>query len=89
MNHISKYSEWKNISEATLDDTKIDVDYIPSRTGRRILDRLGITENLKLVQTSSIPKETELIMHIRPSSIKLIEFGDFIKINTLYLYLKS
>jgi hypothetical protein len=83
MNHISKYSEWKNISEATLDDTKIDVDYIPSRTGRRILDRLGITENLKLVQTSSIPKETELIMYIRPSSIKLIEFGDFIRINNI------
>ena len=59
MNHISKYSEWKNISEATLDDTKIDVDYIPSRTGRRILDNLGVTENLKLVQTGFVPKSSE------------------------------
>jgi hypothetical protein len=83
MNHISKYSEWKNISEATLDDTKIDVDYIPSRTGRRILDNLGVTENLKLVQTGSVPKSSELVMHIRQSSIRLVEFGDFIRINNI------
>jgi len=83
MNHISKYSEWENISEATLDDTKIDVDYIPSRTGRRILDGLGITENLKLVQTGSVPKSSELVMHIRQSSIRLVEFGDFIRINNI------
>ena len=83
MNHISKYSEWENISEATLDDTKIDVDYIPSRTGRRILDNLGITENLKLVQTGSIPNTAELVMHIRQSSIRLVEFGDFIRMNNI------
>lgn len=83
MNYISKYSEWENISEATLDDTKIDVDYIPSRTGRTSLDRMGITDNLKLRQTGSIPKPTELVLQIRQSSMKLIEFSDFIRINNI------
>ena len=83
MNYISKYSEWENISEATLDDTKIDVDYSPSRTGRNVLDRLGITENLKLTQTGSKPKDKELVLQIRQSSMKLIEFGDFIRINNI------
>ena len=83
MNYISKYSELENISEATLDDSKIDVDYSPSRTGRRILDRLGITENLKLTPTGSRPKSTELVLQIRQSSMKLIEFGDFIRINKI------
>jgi hypothetical protein len=83
MNYISKYSELENISEATLDDTKIDVDYIPSRRGRDVLDRFGITENLKLSQTGSVPKLTELVLQIRQSSMKLIEFGDLIKINNI------
>lgn len=83
MNYISKYTEWENISEATLDDTKIDVDYIPSRTGRDFLTRFGITDNLKLTQTGSIPKPTEVVLQIRQSSMKLIDFGDFIRINNI------
>ena len=83
MNYISKYSEFENISEATLDDTKIDIDYIPSRTGRDILDRFGITENLKLTPTGSRPRPTELVLQIRQSSMKLIEFGDLIRINNI------
>jgi hypothetical protein len=80
MNYIQKYNEWDNISEATLDDSKELVDYDLSRSGRVKMNKLEVSENIKLTTTNLLPGDNEFVIQIRPSSFRLIEFSKFIEL---------
>jgi hypothetical protein len=80
MNYLQRYNEWENISEATLDSSKDLVDYELSRNGRSKMNTLGVSENIKLSPSSSLPDDKEFVIQIRPSSFKLIEFSKFLEI---------
>ena len=92
MNYIQKYNEWENISEATLDNTKELVDYSISRTAWSKIELLGISKDIKLTPTNSLPFDNEFVIQVRPSSFRLIEFSKFIELykiedmNNIFIY---
>ena len=83
MNYLQRYNEWENISEATLDSSKDLVDYDLSRTGRIKMNLLGVSENIKLTISTSLPDDKEFVIQIRNSSFRLIEFSKFIELNQI------
>jgi hypothetical protein len=80
MNYLQRYNEWENISEATLDSSKELVDYDLSRTGRVKMNSLGVSENIKLTTTKTLPDDKEFVIQIKSSSFKIIEFSKFIEL---------
>ena len=92
MNYLQRYNEWENISEATLDSSKDLVDYNISRTGWKKIELLGISRDIKLVPTSSLPDDKEFVIQIKPTYFKLIEFSKFIEMyqiedmNDIFIY---
>jgi len=80
MNYLQRYNEWENISEATLDSSKDLVDYDLSRRGRIKMNLLGVSENIKLTTTKTLPADNEFVIQIKSSSFKIIEFSKFIEL---------
>jgi len=76
MRFISNFREFDSINEATLNDTKIDIDYILSRQGRATIAKFGVTENMILTFTRVIPDDEVDVLWIRPSSIQKVKFID-------------
>ncbi len=82
MRFISNFREFDTINEATLNDTKIDVDYILSRQGRATITKFGVTENMILTFTRDVPDDDIDVLWIRPSSIQKVKFSDLkLKLN--------
>lgn len=78
MNKLKNFTQLFNISEATLNASKEDVVYTLSRTGREKISEIGrITENLILQPVKEEPDDDEVIIHIRPSSFRVMEFSKF------------
>ena len=79
MNYLKRYNEWEKISEATLDNSKDLVDYTISTTSYDKIELLGVSRDIKLVPTKSLPNNKEFVIQIKASSFKLIEFSKFIE----------
>ncbi len=63
------------LNEATIDDSKIGITYELSREGRNHAERLDMSTDITLEQTHDIPNDDIEVLHIRPSSIRVIELG--------------
>ena len=79
MNYLKRYNEWEKISEATLDNSKDLVDYTISTTSYDKIELLGVSRDIKLVPTKSLPNDKEFVIQIKASSFRLIEFSKFIE----------
>ena len=76
MRFISKFSAFDSINEATLDDTKVNIDYILSRPGRDAVAKFGITQDLTLSYSTKRPNLGEVVLWIKSTSIQEMTFRD-------------
>lgn len=72
---ITNFNNYILINEATIDDSKSGIEYELSRYGQVYAKRLDISQNLTFVPIEYLPNDDVEVLHIRPSSIKPIEFG--------------
>lgn len=75
MNNIFDFSNYNFINEATIDETKLGVVYELSREGRNHAEKLGISTDITLDPTEEFPNDDIEVMFVRPSSIRVLEFG--------------
>jgi hypothetical protein len=73
---ISKFSSFFSINEATLDNTKINIDYLLSRPGRESVSKFGITQDMTLSYSTKKPLISDIVLWIKSSSIQQIKFKD-------------
>lgn len=76
MRFISKFYTFDSINEATLDDTKINIDYILSRPGRDAVAKFGITQDLTLSYSTKRPNLGEIVLWLKSTSIQEITFRE-------------
>lgn len=76
MRFISEFSAFDSINEATLDDTKVNIDYILSRPGRDAVEKFGITQDLTLSYSTKRPNLGEVVLWIKATSIQEITFRE-------------
>lgn len=77
MKFISKFQGFDSLNEATLDDTKVGIDYILSRPGRDAIDRFGVTEDMTLTHSPKRkPNSRDIVLWIKSASIQQVKFGD-------------
>jgi len=76
MKFISRFQGIDSINEATLDDTKVDIDYILSRPGRDAIERFGITPDLTLKYSRKRPSGRDTVLWIKSASIQQVKFSD-------------
>ncbi len=78
MNNLKTFTQLFNISEATLNASKVDVIYTLSRSGREKISSLGrITGDLIFEPVDQEPTGEEVVIHIKPSSFRTIKYSDF------------
>lgn len=73
---ISSFSDFGLLTEATLDDTKVGINYSISRPGRVSADRIGITDNMKLIYTTKSPKKGDNVLWIRSTTLTPVKFSE-------------
>ena len=78
---INKFDNFISINEeATIDDSKSGIEYEFSRDGQTYAKRFDISQNLTFVPIDYLPNDDVEILHIRPSSVKSLEFKDLKKL---------
>jgi hypothetical protein len=78
---INKFNNYISINEeATIDDSKSGIEYEFSRNGQNYAKRFDISPNLTFVPIDYFPNDDIDVLHVRPSSVKVVEFG---KLKTL------
>lgn len=78
---ILNFNKYISINEeATLDDSKAGVEYEFSRTAQDQAKRLDISQNLSFVPIDYFPEDDIDVLHIRPSSIRAVTFGNLRKL---------
>lgn len=78
---INKFDNFISINEeATIDDSKSGIEYEFSRDGQNYAKRFDISPNLTFIPIDYFPNDDIEVLHIRPSSVKVVEFG---KLKTL------
>lgn len=77
MKFISKFQGFDSLNEATLDDTKVGIDYILSRPGRDAIAKFGVTEDMTLTYSPKRkPSNRDIVLWIKSASIQQVKFGD-------------
>ncbi len=77
---IQEFNNFISINEATIDDSKSGIEYEFSRDGQSYAKRLDISLNLTFVPIDYFPNDDIEVLHIRPSSVRVIEFGQLKKL---------
>ncbi len=78
---INKFNNFISINEeATIDDSKSGIEYEFSRDGQNYAKRFDISPNLTFIPIDYFPNDDIEVLHVRPSSVKVVEFG---KLKTL------
>jgi len=78
---INRFNNFNSINEeATIDDSKSGIEYEFSRDGQNYAKRLDISLNLTFIPIDYFPNDDIDVLHIRPSSVKVIEFGNLKKL---------
>ena len=67
-----------SLFEATLNDTKSETIYVPSRTGRKkVWDDFGISEDTTFTPINEEPNDEDFVMHIKAASFALVKYSTF------------
>lgn len=77
MKNLKTFTRWISLSEATLNDSKADIIYTLSRSGRdKIKSVANITGDIVFEPSEILPSDNDSVIHIRPSSFRDVKFSE-------------
>lgn len=87
MRNIKSFNTWSIVSEATLNDSKVDTVYELSRSGQKAIENVykGLSENLIFEPINLQPDDDDVILHIRASSFRDLTYGELKEIYNIQI----